>query len=515
MKIIILFFTLLSSFFSHSQMAPVSSLENGVYKYPNKSINDSDSTTSVFGKSNAIIAPTKTDRLAPFTESNGFIAQLGFAGWHSRAESWLIDSYQSRSNSEKRYEKNSCYSQDSSSYWKQVCSFKVYTYREATSSKPGKWYWTTSIADNKAAAWADSVVPTCPPEDPNDILFSIYASYEDPSVLYCLDENTIKERDTCPESSQNKDFLQPVDASVSSPSTSMCLQKEDDSMCGYSLSQDKKYYLSDSEIDCYVSNGIPRFDPDEFEPPQSNQCEDIGNGTTACKENPINVCDNEGNCQESCGTVMFNGITEFLCLSGDNDGDGVGDYADPDIDGDGIRNDDDLDADGDGIEESDYSNVPGGGTGASSSDSDETNITVDNDGVIDAITGTNSLLSATNELLSETQGILTRSYNGPEASTLNTKSDVIIDNAIEDLENTGEDQITDMGGRVIESGDQQFIDTFIGSLPAGQCSNPDFNGHTIDLCSKAQKFNDWLYWIFAVLATIGIWHELHSTLRRQ
>lgn len=172
----------------------------------------------------------------------------------------------------------------------------------------------------------------------------------------CYEIQDIKDKDSCPSSTGNENFILP---SGQNSSSSVCFQKSDDSRCAYSLDQGGEFYIADFEGDCYSTAGTP-FNEAGFTQVIGNHCQDIGNGVTACPESQDNVCNlATGVCMEGCGTVQFaTGEQQFMCIDDDTDGDGIGDYADPDIDGDGIPNDADLDDDGDGIEEPDYSDSP-------------------------------------------------------------------------------------------------------------------------------------------------------------
>lgn len=169
----------------------------------------------------------------------------------------------------------------------------------------------------------------------------------------CYSLLDVREADDCPDSITSPDFILPSDSSGNS---SVCLGSDNGSMCAYSLSGDGEYYTYDFESNCYAGD-IPPFQEEGFNESSDNTeatCEDIGGGVSACVEDPENVC-SDGQCQEGCGFFGLGDQTEFICLAGDLDNDGIPDYADPDIDGDGIPNRDDLDSDGDGRDDLDFS----------------------------------------------------------------------------------------------------------------------------------------------------------------
>lgn len=167
----------------------------------------------------------------------------------------------------------------------------------------------------------------------------------------CFTNQALADVDTC-------DVNSPWVPVGSNTSQFQCIEKEDNSQCRYEMktANGQSWLQPSVEPDnCFTGDGTSYEEPNPpLTPPTGDNCQNIGNGITACPENPANVCDSNGLCQTGCGTVAFGGEEHFMCLSSDTDGDGLGDYADPDIDGDGIRNDEDLDRDGDGFEDPVY-----------------------------------------------------------------------------------------------------------------------------------------------------------------
>ena len=176
----------------------------------------------------------------------------------------------------------------------------------------------------------------------------------------CYSLLDVREADSCPDSASVPDFVLPADGSGSS---NVCLPSDDGSRCAYSLDSSGEFYTYNFEANCYDSD-IPVYDEDGLATTADRNpdqvCEDLGNGTHACVEDPDNVCSN-GTCQAGCGFFGLGDQTEFICFAEDFDGDGIPDYADPDIDGDGIPNDEDLDSDGDGKDDPVFNNGGGGG----------------------------------------------------------------------------------------------------------------------------------------------------------
>jgi hypothetical protein len=192
----------------------------------------------------------------------------------------------------------------------------------------------------------------CPPQPPHqDFIYTHVDPITDQKT--CFEPVDLAYRDSCPDSTQDGDYVLPV--SETNSSDSICQSKSDGSMCKYNLVDN--VYVTDFENNCYSSPSIPTFDDlGLIQPDPTNQdCQDIGNGITACVENPDNVCDSNGGCNSGCGSIGIGDADPvFVCLSGDSDGDGLGDYYDPDIDGDGIANELDLDSDGDGKDDRKY-----------------------------------------------------------------------------------------------------------------------------------------------------------------
>jgi hypothetical protein len=227
------------------------------------------------------------------------------------------------------------------------------TWIEYHYDNPSRWvkYQQSSISKN--ATIIEEAIPQCPDPQSPDYLVSRHLNINGQQVLYCFNQTDLNFRDSCPDSTQDGGYVLPVTAT--NTSSTMCLDKPDGSMCKYEQVGD--VYVTDFENDCYENNGAPRFDESGIVQPDATipECQQLGQGVTACIEDPENVCDSQGNCNTGCGSVAF-GDTDplFVCLSGDSDGDGLANYLDPDIDGDGIKNEDDLDNDGDGIDDAKY-----------------------------------------------------------------------------------------------------------------------------------------------------------------
>lgn len=218
--------------------------------------------------------------------------------------------------------------------------------------------------------------------------------------------------------------------SSSNAETSYCHTKADDSQCVLSRasSNGQTYYAQSFEPSTCFGSDLPIFTEQALSQPSSNNCETQGT-VTICPENPNNVCDSQGTCDEGCGTVGFGGQEAFVCLSDDTDLDGIGDYADPDIDGDGIPNNNDVDADGDGQDDPTYDGN-GDGNGQTIGNINVT-AQVDNSGVISA-------LGEIEETLSEPFTPYTGAESGINALFTQEKIDEIIS-----LTGTKQTEITD------------------------------------------------------------------------
>jgi len=161
----------------------------------------------------------------------------------------------------------------------------------------------------------------------------------------CYDPTELELLDTC-----NQPNIMPAQ---NGNEPQVCYTKQDGSQClmNYEIIDGQNVFTQSLEPESCYQTTLPDYNSlaPNFNQPTGNDCQHIGGGISACPENPLNVCDENGTCQTGCGYVGFNGVEQFICFSQDTDGDGIGNYADLDIDGDGIPNTDDPDVDGDGI----------------------------------------------------------------------------------------------------------------------------------------------------------------------
>jgi hypothetical protein len=225
---------------------------------------------------------------------------------------------------------------------------------------PERWVNYSQSNVSKNASIVTVTAPACPDPTFPDYVVSKFIDINGNQVLYCFEQADLNFRDSCPDSTQDGSYLLP--ASTSNTADSICLDKPDGSSCKYQKTND--VYTTDFENDCYELNGAPRYDENEISAIDETDpdCQNIGGFVSACIENPDNVCDSNGICNQGCGSVAVGDFDPvFVCLSGDNDSDGVPDYKDPDIDGDGIANNDDLDNDNDGIDDETFPDFNTGG----------------------------------------------------------------------------------------------------------------------------------------------------------
>lgn len=398
----------------------------------------------------------------------------------------------------------------STSCYGQVAAYtRRYTYNETN----GQWYFQNNISVGSGPSPGSlTSAPTCPPEGEGNIDYQFGGQVN--GELQCFNEQSLKDADTC---DVNASWL-PSDGSGASQ---VCQNKEDGSQCRYSLQSvdGQSFYAPTAEPDSCYTGGIPDYSGSaETAPaPYPSDCTTMSDGVTVmCPEDPSNVCDSNGTCQTGCGTVAFDGVEEFVCFSGDTDGDGIGDYADPDIDGDGIPNDQDTDADGNGQDDPDYSNTPGSttSTGTVTVDMTSTNNliaqgTAATNNVKTAVDGVKGAVDGVADILSDT------TYTGGTGSDLDAATETSLDETEQSLMDEFNKTAEEAGFITLVPDDVEFIDTFIGSLPLAECQNPVFLEYQIDLCSKATLINNWLYWIVASLTLIAVWKEIHHTVRRE
>lgn len=347
----------------------------------------------------------------------------------------------------------------------------------------------------------------------------------------CFTPQSLADADTCEE----KDADGLYESFISSESSVSCMEKpEDGSICpvkknfeitSNATGNTSYFYEYDTNSDptsCYTQNAVELTQPTTLEkdntfPSNVGDCSE-SNGIAMCNENPINVCDQSGNCQKGCGSIAFGGQQEFVCLSGDIDNDGIPDYQDRDKDGDGIKNEDDLDSDGDGIEDP-INNTPnnlrsphqstleqllgqiaqntsggsgGGGSGSSASEIGE------------------SVAEEIEEKLVEQADFSGTEYEQSVNSKIEA-TDTAIDEFLQDDEK-------DLTNAFDESQFQSSFSTLKSALSPKGCSAQfaiPLTDSTLDLCEPASKAQPFLYVIFAIATFIYCMRRIQSTARSE
>jgi hypothetical protein len=262
-------------------------------------------------------------------------------------------------------------------------------------------------------------------------------------------------------------------------------------MCHYtkSSSNGSDYYAQSLEPSSCYNDEYPDF-TDTATAPTGYDCQDIGNGVTACPESPENVCNSQGTCDTGCGNVSFNGQSHFMCFSQDTDLDGLGDYADPDIDGDGLANNLDLDADGDGNDDPDYSTSASQSSGVSSVPTSEE--------IGDSIA---------DRLIEQSDFNISSALN--DANTAMTDTDT----AVTDLLN---DPNFDFKSSVSNTNYDTSINALTSTIAPTACVNNfqiPFTGTQLDICSAANKTKPFLFFIFAFSTIYYCYMRINSTAR--
>lgn len=207
--------------------------------------------------------------------------------------------------------------------------YKVYDFQYRIKNKDGQvtstftftMRWTYSLGAN---------IGTCPPDDFPD--YTLTANLG--STNFCFWPQDIKDRDTCPDSSTDGDFVLPLGTNSASL---VCVEKPDGSICGYKKETD--YYIADYESSCYQ---FPQttYQNQAPEPQDDNDCSKIGNIYT-CPENPEDKCEVGGtvngqqaysSCESGCGYMDLenSGVSTFVCITEDDDNDGIPNLRDPD-----------------------------------------------------------------------------------------------------------------------------------------------------------------------------------------
>lgn len=348
----------------------------------------------------------------------------------------------------------------------------------------------------------------------------------------CYTPQSLADADTC----ELKDADGLYESFISSESGVSCMEKsEDGSICpvkkNFEITSNASgntsyFYEYDANADpstCYQQNTVepPQPSPlekDETFPSNIGDCT-VSNGINMCKENPINACDSNGNCLPGCGSIKFGEQQEFVCLSGDIDGDGIPDYQDRDKDGDGILNEDDLDSDGDGIEDP-INTTPNTLRTPHQSSIEQLlgQIAQNTSGGTGGGSGTGATASQIGESVAEEiedKLVEQADFSGSEfEQSINAKIEST-DTAIEEFLENNEKDLTNAFD---ESEFQGSFSSLKAALSPNGCSAQfgiPFTNSNLDLCEPASKAQPFLYVIFAISTFIYCMRRIQSTARSE
>lgn len=298
----------------------------------------------------------------------------------------------------------------------------------------------------------------------------------------CYSAIAVEQADSCTPSNAYLAF--------NSTDDSVCHTKADGSQCHFekTSSNGSDYYTQSLEPSSCYDNEYPDYSEPTTEP-SGYDCQDIGNGVTACPESPENVCGSDGTCATGCGNVTFNGNSHFMCFSDDTDLDGLGDYADPDIDGDGIANNLDIDADGDGNDDRiSASQLVGSGFSSAPSSQD----------IADDIS---------DKLIELGDFDIESSVNAVDDAISNTDTsvDALLNDANFDFKST-----------ITDSNYDTSLNALTATLAPTACVNTfsiPFTNKTLDICSAAEKAKPFLFFIFAFSSVYYCYIRINQTAR--
>jgi hypothetical protein len=319
----------------------------------------------------------------------------------------------------------------------------------------------------------------------------------------------INQADSCPDSTQDSTFVLP---NRGQQSQSVCQVRPDGSRCQYDLSDDGQVFISNFEGNCYA-NDLENYDDSNVPQPVESgaECQSLGLGNFACLASESDTCSPSGICPSGCGNVAVGGADPvFVCITGDDDGDGTANFIDPDFQGTDPRN-------GNPTDDGDPDGNPDGGPDGNGGGTTNINVTVDNSGVESRINQSNSLLGeiasntadtsaglgTANQTLTEISDALTSTEAREEGEGLTTDISTIAGQSADEL-----------NLRQLTGEDTAFVETAFGTFAASSCQNPVFGQATLDFCSQSTRvltvaeFGLWLLLVYF------IWTELHEVLRR-
>lgn len=353
-----------------------------------------------------------------------------------------------------------------------------------------------------------------------------YLGKKSDGTFRCYTPQDLADADTCEE--KNSDGL--YESFQTSESGVSCISKDDGSVCpvkksfeittsGGNTSHFYDYNPSQPQS-CYQANNIgeestPPFENEEL--PDVGECKLIG-GYSVCGESPINVCDSNGNCSSGCGAVDVGDGPQFMCFSGDIDGDTIPDYLDRDKDGDGIINEDDLDADGDGVEDSITTGSKVRSPHQSSVEQLLAQIAQNTSGGTGGGGGTGASASQIGESVAEEiedKLVEQADFTGTEfEQSINTK----IENTDTSIDEFLQNNEKDLTNAFDESQFEGSYSSLKAALSPNACSAQfgiPFTSSNLDLCEPASKAQPFLYVIFAISTFIYCMRRIQSTARSE
>jgi len=379
--------------------------------------------------------------------------------------------------------------------------------RSVTTEVKQSWdgLWAVQSVSMVGSAFVEGVyrqIASCPPDYKTSANFS---NTDSTGALKCYDPIDLEYADSC----DAGDVL-PFNGN----SADQCLLKPDGSMCSYETvtAQDGSSWLQqklETVASCYSElPTTPTFLETATPDPTEQTCTVLVNGSLMCPEIPSDFSDENGNPNAGCGSFSNGFDTNFVCFGRDTDADGYPDYSDPDIDNDGIMNAQDSDADGDGIPngtDNDYVNY---GTGSSTNTGGSGGSSTDVSGIESRLDGINESINNQSTAGMPSESAFNSGFDAVIASGVDAIKDEFGKSAIETC-------IDGVCGSEITGTETDFINTAFGSYSTSSCINPVWiKGQVLDFCSKAPTVNEFLYWIVAMLTSLFLLSEFHTTLRR-
>jgi hypothetical protein len=352
-------------------------------------------------------------------------------------------------------------------------------------------------------------VDICPP---NENLDAIY-NYTKDGALKCYDPAVLGENDTC-----EGGILTPASPGAKA---NVCLLKSDGSSCPAELSPDGKFFTTafESGSICYEPEAPEELITTLGLMPDAEQCLGTVNDTLVCNFSDPTIT-NGADEFKVCGTYSSDdGQTKFVCFDKDSDGDGTVNHRDPDL----------------GVPE-----VPPVTPPDTPNPIDPT--VVEGESNLER----NTLLGLTIDAIDEQkeEQIVTRNAINNQTGLMRQKLDAINDtlnkvpegiptadditagfdslfDTLTDTINSGMEKgvgencdSSGVCGNSLQSSQVDFLETAFGNFSSADCVNPVWIGQTLDFCTRAPDINRMLYWIVALITMVGIWHEVHASVRR-